>query len=417
MKDYKGKYRKILGEDFPDDMTIEFGDQKLRYRKKKWKFNGEELGLRYGDNPGQKAALYQLAEGNLKLGDVRYVEPGDSLISGLGEESLTETGKHLGKSNLADVDAALNILKYFDEPTAVIVKHSNPSGVASRDSIREAYVAANFADRIAAFGGVLVANRTIDGKTAEEILKNYLEVVAAPEFEKDAVELLKTKKNMRLMKVGKLESLQAYRSKRFVEFKSLMDGGIIVQNSADNEVSRESIEDAEAEHNGRVYRTEKKATPKEIEDMLFGYRVLQGVISNSMLFAKDKTTVAICAGEQDRVGATEMAIMKSYKKAADGICFRKFGKALWEIEKDGARQKEINEEIDRYCGEQNAGLKGSVLASDGFLPFRDTVDAAGKQGAAAIIQPGGSTRDYQSIEACNEYGMSMVFTGKRVFRH
>ena len=236
MKDYKKNYREVLGDHFPDKMSITFGEQQLQYRKKKWKFNGEAIGLRYGDNPGQEAALYEMVEGNLKLGECEYVNKDDALISNLGEAELTETGKHLGKSNLADVDAALNILKYFDETTAIIVKHSNPSGVASRESIKEAYLQANFADRIAAFGGVLVVNGKIDKQTAEEIVKNYLEVVAAPEFDEDAIEVLSTRKNMRLMKIKKLAERKKYCNKRIIEFKTLIDGGIIVQQSANNEI-------------------------------------------------------------------------------------------------------------------------------------------------------------------------------------
>jgi phosphoribosylaminoimidazolecarboxamide formyltransferase / IMP cyclohydrolase len=412
MKDYKKSYREVLGDHFPEEMTISFGSQKLHYRKRKWKFNGEALGLRYGDNPGQEAALYELVGGNLKLGECEFVGSQDALISNLGEKELTETGKHIGKSNLTDVDAALNILKYFDEPTAVIVKHNNPSGVASRSNLKDAYVEANFADRIAAFGGVLVVNREIDKSTAEEIVKNYLEVVAAPAFETDALDILTAKKNMRLMTIKKLEELQEYRGRRIVEFKTLIDGGIIAQQSADNEVTEESVANAETEYKGKVYSTKRKATEKEMEDMLFGWKVLQGVISNSMLFAKDRATVAICAGEQDRVGATELAIIKAYKKMADRICFQKHGKPLWELN-DEKKKGEIEKEV----AAEKANLKGSILASDGFLPFRDTVDVAAKEGISAIIQPGGSTRDYQSIEACNEYDIAMVFTGKRVFRH
>ena len=331
MKDYKKNYREVLGDHFPDKMSITFGEQQLQYRKKKWKFNGEAIGLRYGDNPGQEAALYEMVEGNLKLGECEYVNKDDALISNLGEAELTETGKHLGKSNLADVDAALNILKYFDETTAIIVKHSNPSGVASRESIKEAYLQANFADRIAAFGGVLVVNGKIDKQTAEEIVKNYLEVVAAPEFDEDAIEVLSTRKNMRLMKIKKLAELKKYCSKRIIEFKTLIDGGIIVQQSANNEITSESISNAEVEHKEKIYIIQKKATDSEVEDMLFGWKVLQGIISNSMLFAKDKTTIAIGAGEQDRVGATELAIIKAYKKMADRICFQKYGVPLWEL--------------------------------------------------------------------------------------
>ncbi len=412
MKDYKKSYSEVIADHFPEELAIKFGEQELRYRKKRWKLNGEELGLRYGDNPGQEAALYDLVSGNLAIGECEYVTCEDSLISNLTEKELTETGKHIGKSNLTDVDAALNILKYFDEPTAAIVKHNNPSGVASREKIRDAYVEANFADRIAAFGGALVVNAKIDRETASEIVKNYLEVVAAPEFDRDALEILTEKKNMRLMRIKKLESLKQYRKKRIVEFKALIDGGIIAQQSADNEVTRDNVAVAEAEYKGASYKLSKKPAEKEMDDMLFGWKVLQGVISNSMLFAKDKATVAICAGEQDRVGATELAIVKAYKKLADRICFERHGIPLWELKEESEKEK-IEKEVEK----RKANLKGSILASDGFLPFRDTVDVAARQGITGIIQPGGSTRDYQSIEACNEHGISMVFTGKRVFRH
>ncbi len=412
MRDYKKSYREVVGDHFPEEMTIKFGEQELRYRKKRWKLNSEALGLRYGDNPGQEAALYEMVSGNLAIGECKYITPSDGLISNLGEKELTETGKHIGKSNLTDVDAALNILKYFDEPTAVIVKHNNPSGVASREKIKDAYVEANFADRIAAFGGVLVVNAKIDKETALEIVKNYLEVVAAPDFDKEAFDILTEKKNMRLMKIKKLEQLKSYRKKRVIEFKTLIDGGIIAQQSADNEVNRENVAVAEAEYQGKSYTLSKKPSEKEMDDMLFGWKVLQGVISNSMLFAKDKATVSICAGEQDRVGATELAIVKAYKKLADKLCFERHGIPLWEL-KD-AREKAM---IEKEVAEARANLQGSILASDGFLPFRDTVDVAARQEIAGIIQPGGSTRDYQSIEACNEHGISMVFTGKRVFRH
>ena len=412
MKNYKKIYKEVSKDSFPENLSIIFGDQKLEYRKKKWNFKGQLMGLRYGDNPGQNAALYELVNGNLTIGDV-HLGSGEGLISSLDGGQLKEGEKHLSRSNLTDIDAALNILKYFDEPTAVIMKHNNPSGVSSRDSIKDAYVAANFADRIAAFGGVLVVNELVCKETAEEIVKNYIEVIVAPDFEDEALKLFEKKKNMRLIKINKLRGLKAYRFKRYLDFKSLMDGGLIVQDSPDNEISSGIIVNARTEYKGKIYEAERKATEKEIEDMVFACKVLQGVISNSMVFAKDKATVAICAGEQDRVGATELAIIKSYKKFSDRICFEKYRKALWQIKNDNVKTKEI----ERDTEDAKAGLKGSVLASDGFLPFRDTVDAASKEGVAGIIQPGGSIRDRDSIQACNEHGMSMVFTGKRVFRH
>ncbi|MBI2176041.1 IMP cyclohydrolase [Candidatus Woesearchaeota archaeon] len=405
-------YKETLTDSFPEDMTITIGDKKLRYRKRQWAVEGKKAGLRYGDNPGQEAALYELAEGSLEIAGCRYARPEDSIISNLTEKDIVETGKSIGKSNLTDVDAAINILKYFDEPTAVIMKHNNPSGVASRSSIKEAYATANITDRIAAFGGVVVVNRTLDKATAEEISKNYVEVVAAPEFEREATEILTQKKNMRLLTIPKLAGMKDYRKKRYLEFKSLLDGGIIIQQSADNELTAEDLMAAEADYKDRHYMIKRKPTAEETDDMLFAWKVVQGVISNSMVFVKDKATVAIGTGEQDRVGATELAIVKAYKKAADRVCFERHGIPLWEL-KDSEKQKTIEKDV----ADKKAGLKGSVLASDGFLPFRDTIDVAAKQGITAVIQPGGSTRDYQSIEACNEHGMAMVFTGKRVFRH
>ena len=407
-----GMYKDVLTDSFPDELTITIGNQKLHYRKRTWNFEGKNVGLRDGDNPGQEAALYELAKGNLEIAGCKYVRPEDALISSISEKEVVETGKSLGKSNLTDIDAALNILKYFDEPTAVVMKHNNPSGIASRNSIREAYKAANMADRIAAYGGVVVVNRKLDKATAEEIIKSYVEVVAAPEFEKEAKEMLEAKKNMRLITITRLASLQDYRKKKYIEFKALLDGGIILQQSADNEISKEDLMPAEAEYHGKAYKVSRQPTKKEEDDMLFAWKVVQGVISNSMVFAKDKTTVAIGAGEQDRVGATELAIVKAYKKAADRLCFERHGIPLWQL-----HDKEKLAAIDKAVAENNAGLKGATLASDGFLPFRDTIDVAAKQGITSVIQPGGSTRDYQSIEACNEHKMTMVFTGKRVFRH
>jgi phosphoribosylaminoimidazolecarboxamide formyltransferase / IMP cyclohydrolase len=391
-------YKNVKGDNFPDEMTITLGDQKFSYKKRKWEVNGEKIGLRYGDNPNQESALYELVDG-------------DSVISNISENDLIETGKSLSKSNITDVDAAINILKYFDETTVVIMKHNNPSGVASREKVSDAYVAANLTDRIAAFGGVVVSNRSVDKETADEIVKNFVEVVVAPSFDKEAMDVLTQKKNMRLMTVRKLSELKEYRKKRRVEFKALMDGGMILQQSADNDMTKEMLLPAEVEKKGQAYKVDRQPTEKEIEDMLFAWKVMQGVISNSMIFAKDKTTIAIGTGEQDRVGATEIAISKACKKLSDKICFERYNMALWEL--DDEKRNEIEKEV----AAQNSGLKGSVLASDGFLPFRDTIDVAAKQGISAVIQPGGSTRDHQSIEACNEYGMAMVFTGKRVFRH
>src|SRR5664279_2232845 len=236
MADLKKMYKTIMSDNFPPEMTITFGDQKLVYRKRTWKIADEktgeliEKGLRYGENPDQQAALYELITGNLSLGACKYIEPGNGLVSRIDEEDMLQAGKHPGKTNLTDLDNALNILKFLgDSPAAAIMKHNNPSGVAHGKNVAEAYDKANLADRIAAFGGCLVVNRPMDKVTADMVSANYLEVVAAPDFEEGVVEVLAKRKNLRIVKVAKIKELEAYRFRRFVDFKCLIDGGIIVQ--------------------------------------------------------------------------------------------------------------------------------------------------------------------------------------------
>ena len=187
MAELKQIYRRIMDDHFPDEMSITFGDQKLMYKKRTWKIPDEktgeiiEKGLRYGENPDQEAALYELVNGNLTLGACTFVTPGNGLVSSLSEKDLLQFGKHPGKINLTDVDNALNILKFLMErPAAVIMKHNNPCGAAYGDSLPDAYDRANMADRIAAFGGCAAFSRPMDKTTAEMISQNYLEVVVAP---------------------------------------------------------------------------------------------------------------------------------------------------------------------------------------------------------------------------------------------
>ncbi len=411
-KKLSAMYRDVLSDSFPEDLTITIGDKKLQYKKRQWAAGGKMVGLRYGDNPGQEAALYELKESNLTISGCEYVRPGKGLVSSIADNDLMESGKHIGKSNLTDVDNALSILKNFDEPTVVIMKHNNPCGAASRKKIAEAYREAYMADRLAAFGGVATLNRTVDLATAEQIMKQYLEVVAAPEFEKDALEMLLKKKNMRLIRIKNIEKLKEYRDFCCLEFKSLIDGGLIVQQSQTARISSQNdLMAAAAENEGRQHSIKRKPTEKEYEDMLFAWKIVQGVVSNAIVFAKNKATVAICPGEQDRVGAVEIAIIKAYKKYADRLSFEKFNTPYSEL------SQQQKKEIDKIVAAEKGNIKGSVVASDGFFPFRDSVDVAAKEGITALIQPGGSVKDYEVIEACNGHGITMVFTEQRVFRH
>ena len=430
MSDLKQMYRTVMDDHFPERLIIQFGNQVLVYRKRSWRIpddkTGEtiEKGLRYGENPGQEAALYEITHGNLTLGGCEFIGPGKGLVSAISESEMIQSGKHPGKINFTDADNALNILKFLmDRPAAAIMKHNNPSGVARGKTLAEAYGLANMADRIAAFGGCLAVNRAMDKATAEMVSENYLEVVVAPEYEDSTVEILKRRANLRIVKVPRMDRLAEYRDLRFVDFKSLMDGGIVVQQSSVNAIrTKKDFQKAQATYKGKVYAIERQPTEKEYDDMIFGWAVEQGVSSNSVLYVKDGVTVGIGTGEQDRVGVAEIAVFKAYTKYADAVCFRKHGIPYKTLEMEisqGKREAGAKEEIDRETREARGGIKGGAMISDAFFPFRDGADVGIKEGVTAIVHPGGSDRDFESIQACNEAKpqVTMVFTGQRAFKH
>ncbi len=414
-QDLKKMYRTIMDDHFPPRMEVSFVDGKKRqtlvYDKATWVIDGVEKGLRYGENPGQEAALYKLVNGNLALGQVENIQPGRYLAS---ETELLQSGKHPGKTNITDADNSLNILRYFtDRPTVVIVKHNNPCGVARSDTLLDAYVKANMADRVAAFGGCIASNRAVDKATAEAIARQYAEVVVAPEFEEGAMEIFARKKSLRVMRIGNMDRLQGYVGQRFVEFKSLVDGGQIVQWSfAPVTRSAADLKIAECEVKGRAFRVQRAPTPKESEDLLFGWFVEAGVTSNSVIYVKDQVTVGIGTGEQDRVGVAEIARDKAYRKLADRYCFEAYGIAYNDMQ-----DADKKAEIDGRVAKEKGGLIGAAMVSDAFFPFRDGVEVGIREGIRSVVQPGGSENDYQVIEACNEADVAMVFTGQRSFKH
>lgn len=427
-EDLKKMYRTVMEDHFPDSMTITYGNQTLVYKKRSWKFPDDktgdiiEKGLRYGENPGQEAALYELVSGNLTLGDCRFIEPGKGLVSAIREKDMLQEGKHPGKINLTDLDNGLNILKYLmDKPAAAILKHNNPCGAALGSSLADAYNRANRADRIAAFGGCLVVNRPLDKATAELVSENYLEVVAAPDFERGALDILKQRANLRIIQVARIDRLAEYIPARYVDFKSLVDGGIIVQQSPLNKVrTADDLKLAETTYKGNIYSIRRPPTPRELDDLLFGWFVEQGVTSNSVIYVRDGCTVGIGTGEQDRVGVAEIAVYKAYQKYADTLCFDQHGTSYKELElaiEKGERKAELKTAIDEETREARAGLVGAAMVSDAFFPFRDGVDVGIRQGISAVVQPGGSMRDWEIIEACNEADVTMVLTGQRAFKH
>ncbi len=429
-EDLKKMYRTMMDDHFPPEISVSFGDQVLVYRKRSWKIPDEksgeliEKGLRYGENPGQEAALYELVNGNLILGQCRFIEPGQGLVSAITDEDMIQSGKHPGKINLTDVDNALNIMKYLStRPAVVIVKHNNPCGVAWAHELSEAYDKANMADRIAAFGGCALFNRPLDSTTAEMVSANYLEVVAAPDFEDGTVDILSKRGNLRIIRIGRIDKLADYAAMRFVDFKSLIDGGIIVQQSPLNPIrSPEDFLPASTVYEGKTYAIARRPTEIEYNDMLFGWQVEQGITSNSVIYVKDGVTVGIGTGEQDRVGVAEIGIFKAYTKYADSLCFGRHGRSYKELElavEKGEEDRNLLKEIDGETKQAKGGLIGSCMISDAFFPFRDGVDVAIREGITAVVQPGGSLRDFEVIEACNEAEpqVTMVFTGQRAFKH
>lgn len=407
-------YRSFNKDGFPRNFEISFFDehqrQTLIYEKVTWTIDGENRGLRYGENPDQPAALYRPINGNLRLGEVECISPGRFLASDI---ELLQAGKHPGKINVTDTDSALNILRYLtDRPATAVIKHNNPSGVAVADTLAESYRRAYLADRIAAFGGVVAVNRELDLETALNIASSYSEVVVAPEYAVGAVELLSRRKNLRIMKIENIKRLQEYRAQRIFELDALIDGGMVVQLSqVPDAVSPDDYALAEGERRGEPHRIRREPTVAERRDMHFGWLVQFGVTSNSVIYVKDETTVGIGTGEQDRVGVAEIGRDKAYRKFADRLAWETTGKGLHELDSDERHG------IEERTRASHGGLEGSIMVSDAFFPFRDGVDVGIREGVTGIVQPGGSIRDWEVIDACNESDVTMVFTGQRNFRH
>ena len=273
-------------------------------------------------------------------------------------------GKALSYNNIADSDAALECVKQFANPACVIVKHANPCGVAVAGDILAAYEKAFQTDPTSAFGGIIAFNRPLDTATAKAIIdRQFVEVIVAPDIEDDAAAVLAEKKNIRVLRAGELvESVSGF------DFKKV-SGGLLVQNTDMGRITADDLKVV----------TEKVPTSKQIDDMLFAWTVVKYVKSNAIIFCKDHMTIGVGAGQMSRVYSTRIAAIKAADEGLD--------------------------------------VKGSVMASDAFFPFRDGIDAAAETGIAAIIQPGGSMRDDEVIQAANEHGLAMVFTGMRHFRH
>ena len=300
--------------------------------------------MRYGENPHQAAAAYKIS--------------GDSSNSVLNAK--IHQGKKLSYNNIMDADAAFSCLKEFEETACVIVKHANPCGVSKGENMLEVYKQAFNADSLSAFGGVIAMNKQCDELVAEEISKVFVEIVLAPSFTKEALEIFSTKKNLRVLEVGNIKARE-----KLLEVRNVV-GGIIVQETDTSVIQKQDLKTV----------TTAKPSDSEVETKLFGWKVLKHIKSNGILIVKDNTTVGVGAGQVSRVDSVDIAMKKS--------------------------------------GEN---IQGSILCSDAFFPFRDSIDKISNSGIKAVLQPGGSVRDDEVIEACNEHGIAMVFTGQRCFKH
>jgi phosphoribosylaminoimidazolecarboxamide formyltransferase/IMP cyclohydrolase len=301
--------------------------------------------LRYGENPHQQAAFYRLPHA----------------VAGTIASAEQLHGKELSYNNINDADAALAIVREFSQPAVVAVKHMNPCGVGIGATIEEAYDKAYSADPVSIFGGIIAANQVIDKATALKLGEIFLEIIMAPDFTQEALDILRKKKNIRLLKMGEIKPFTTPQPRY-----QTVAGGLLVQDQDIKEVAKDKLEIV----------TERKPTTDELEQLLFAWKVVKHVKSNAIVLAKEQQTIGVGAGQMNRVGAAKIAIEQAGDK-----CFR------------------------------------SVLASDAFFPMPDTVEAAAKAGVTAIIQPGGSIKDKESIAEANKHGIAMVLTGTRHFKH
>ena len=318
-----------VGEEFPDQLT-------LTYELKQ--------PLRYGENPHQKAAFYQK-----RLASDFSIAYAEQLH-----------GKELSYNNIQDANAALQIIKEFKQPAAVAVKHMNPCGVGTGETIAEAFNEAYEADSTSIFGGIVALNREVDAETAEKLAGIFLEIIIAPAFTDEAIEKLTVKKNVRLLKIS-------FEQQKRDQFNTVsVEGGLLVQ-----EPDRKGFDEAEI-----TVTSERQPTEQEWEALKLGWSVVKHVKSNAIVVTDDKMTLGVGAGQMNRVGSAKIALEQAGEKA-----------------------------------------KGAALASDAFFPMPDTVEEAAKAGITAIIHPGGSKRDQDSIDVANKYGIAMVTTGVRHFKH
>jgi phosphoribosylaminoimidazolecarboxamide formyltransferase / IMP cyclohydrolase len=311
----------------------------------------KKFDLRYGENPHQSAALYAAKSGIGPAFGVGQVE-------GVAYAELL-SGKEMSFNNYVDADAAWQLVNDFDDLACAIIKHTNPAGAAVGATAAEAYRRALACDPVSAFGGIVAFNAPVDEAAARAVTEIFIEVIIAPDYEATALDVLKTKKNLRVLRAGQSKSIEG------LEYRHI-SGGMLVQSSDMHQMKREDLKVV----------TKRAPSETEIDDLLFAWTVSKHTKSNAIVYARDKQTVGVGAGQMSRVDSVRLGAMRAHLP-----------------------------------------VKGSVLASDAFFPFRDGLDEAAKNGITAVIQPGGSVRDEEVIAVADEHNLAMVFTGIRHFKH
>ena len=330
-------------QEIPADISDVFSVEEFKGQlpsQSSWSI-GKIADLRYGENPHQMAALYQMAQ----KGGVANAE--------------VLSGKEMSFNNYVDADAAWQLVSDFDDTACAIIKHTNPAGVGLGERPAEAYTKALATDPVSAFGGIVAFNRSVDVEAAQELVKIFIEVIIAPEYDADALKVLQTKKNLRVLRV------KGERGGRKLEFRQI-SSGMLVQTADDHKLDPLELKVV----------TVRQPTDEELRALLFAWVVCKHTKSNAIVYAREGQTVGVGAGQMSRVDSVKIGAMRA-----------------------------------------QLPVTGSVLASDAFFPFRDGIDEAARHGITAVIQPGGSVRDEEVITAANEHGLAMVFTGVRHFKH
>jgi phosphoribosylaminoimidazolecarboxamide formyltransferase/IMP cyclohydrolase len=349
-------YRTALKEDFPQVLRLDIGGKVFEYSKVHWTIDREDRGLRYGTNPHQKAGLYVAKHSHGGIGSVEWVK--------WGKDGPSAT-------NIEDGSHGLRVVGYFDEPVVAVMKHLNPSGVAvgrEGEELSFVYRRARDADPRASFGSVVVLNRRVDESTAEELAKTFVEVVYAPDYEEAAITVFQAKKDIRIGKIP-----VSNHNSNPPDIVVLDDGSLILEDPYSTRIH--TLQQLKL----LPVATKRSPSETEYQALLHSWWVACEARSNAVVFWKNDMSLAIGTGQQDRIGAIESCIEKAHKFGHD--------------------------------------LRGGVMASDGFLPKMDNVEAVANEGVSAIVQPGGSVEDQELVKACDQHGIAMVMTGERAFRH